>query len=122
MKAFLDTSVLVPVFYGVHIHHAASLALFTSFGKGDACCAAHSLVEVYSVMTRMPGKHRITGDQGMLFDTTDVIDTYSYRALRQLGNFSMSSAVVLFQSVLGVGMILASNAVVRRIDPDSAMF
>ena len=64
----------------------------------------------------------IVGDQGMLFDTTDVIDTYSYRALRQLGNFSMSSAVVLYQSVLGVGMILASNAVVRRIDPDSAMF
>ena len=67
MKAFLDTSVLVPVFYGDHVHHAASLALFTSFGKKAAGCGAHSLVEVYSVMTRMPGKHRISGEQGMLF-------------------------------------------------------
>jgi putative aldouronate transport system permease protein len=64
----------------------------------------------------------IVGDQGMLFDTTDVIDTYTFRALRQLGNFSMSAAVVFYQSVLGVVTILASNAVVRKIDADSAMF
>jgi putative aldouronate transport system permease protein len=64
----------------------------------------------------------IVGDQGLLFDTTDVIDTYTFRALRQLGNFSMSAAVVLYQSVLGVIMILASNALVRRVDRDSAMF
>lgn len=64
----------------------------------------------------------IVGDQGLLFDTTDVIDTYSFRALRQLGDFSMSAAVVFYQSMLGMAMILASNALVRRIDPDSAMF
>jgi len=28
MKAFLDTSVLVPVFYGDHEHHAASMKIF----------------------------------------------------------------------------------------------
>jgi predicted nucleic acid-binding protein len=67
MKAFLDTSVLVPVFYGDHVHHAASLDIFTRFTKGDAACGAHSLVEVYSSLTRMPGKHRISGDQAMLF-------------------------------------------------------
>jgi predicted nucleic acid-binding protein len=33
MKAFLDTSVLVPVFYGDHVHHAGSLDLFTRFPK-----------------------------------------------------------------------------------------
>jgi predicted nucleic acid-binding protein len=67
MKAFLDTSVLVPVFYGDHAHHAASLDLFTKFPQKDVCCGAHSLVEVYSTLTRMPGKHRISGEQGMLF-------------------------------------------------------
>jgi predicted nucleic acid-binding protein len=67
MKAFLDTSVLVPVFYGDHVHHAASMEVFTRYGKKDACCGAHSLVEVYSALTRMPGKHRISGEQGMLF-------------------------------------------------------
>jgi predicted nucleic acid-binding protein len=67
MKAFLDTSVLVPVFYGDHVRHAASIDLFTRFGKKNACCGAHSLVEVYSTLTRMPGKHRISSEQGMLF-------------------------------------------------------
>ena len=67
MKAFLDTSVLVPVFYGEHVHHQASLDVFTRYGRKDACCGAHSLVEVYSALTRMPGKYRISGEQGMLF-------------------------------------------------------
>ena len=44
-----------------------SLEVFTRFGKKDVSCAAHSLFEVYSVLTRMPGKHRISGDQAMLF-------------------------------------------------------
>ena len=67
MKAFLDTSVLVPVFYGDHVHHAASMDVFTRFDKTDACCGAHSLVEVYSALTRMPGKFRISSEQAMLF-------------------------------------------------------
>jgi len=57
----------VPVFYGDHVHHATSLTVFTRFGKNEVCCAANSVVEVYSAMTRMPGKYRISGQQGMLF-------------------------------------------------------
>src|SRR5450759_1323788 len=67
MKGFFDTSVLVPVFYGDHIHHQASLGLFVQFDKSTGCCGAHSLAEVYSTLTRMPGKHRISGEQAMLF-------------------------------------------------------
>jgi predicted nucleic acid-binding protein len=67
MKAFFDTSVLVPVFYGDHIHHQASIDLFIQFDKANGCCGAHSLAEVYSTLTRMPGKHRISGEQAMLF-------------------------------------------------------
>lgn len=67
MKAFLDTSVLVPVFYGDHAHHLASLELFIQFNKSSGCCGAHSLAEVYSTLTRMPGKHRLSGAQTMLF-------------------------------------------------------
>ena len=67
MKGFFDTSVLVPVFYGDHVHHKASLELFIQFDKSSGCCGAHSLAEVYSTLTRMPGKHRISGDQAMLF-------------------------------------------------------
>ena len=67
MKGFFDTSVLVPVFYGDHVHHKGSLDLFIQFDKSTGCCGAHSLAEVYSTLTRMPGKHRISAEQAMLF-------------------------------------------------------
>src|SRR4030081_2716579 len=67
MKGFFDTSVLVPVFYGDHVHHQASLELFIQFKKSTGGCGAHSLAEVYSTLTRMPGKHRISAEQAMLF-------------------------------------------------------
>ena len=67
MKALLDTSVLVPVFAADHLHHHASLEIFLRFGKRDGCCAAHSLAELYSTLTRMPGRHRVSGEHAMLF-------------------------------------------------------
>ena len=67
MKAFFDSSVLVPVFYGDHVHHQASIDLFIRFNKTTGCCGAHSLAEVYSTLTRMPGRHRISAEQAMLF-------------------------------------------------------
>jgi len=67
MKAFLDTSVLVATFYGDHEHHEPSIQLFLRYPKTDVCCSAHSLAEVYSTLTRMPGKDRASGDEAMLF-------------------------------------------------------
>jgi predicted nucleic acid-binding protein len=67
LRAFFDTSALVPVFYGDHVHHQASLRRFIAFDPSTGCCGAHSLAEVYSTLTRMPGKHRISGEQAMLF-------------------------------------------------------
>lgn len=67
MRGFFDTSVLVPVFYGDHAHHQASLTRFIQFDRETGCCGAHSLAEVYSTLTRMPGKHRISSEQAMLF-------------------------------------------------------
>lgn len=67
MKWFFDTSVLIPVFLEEHIHHDASLEAFAAADKKKACCAAHSLAEVYSTLTRLPGRHRLSGDQALLF-------------------------------------------------------
>jgi len=67
VNAFFDTSVLVPVFYDDHEHHGTSLECLLRFNRKQACCGAHSFAEVYSSLTRMPGKHRISGAQAMLF-------------------------------------------------------
>ncbi len=64
----------------------------------------------------------IIGDNPILIPTTDVIDTYAYRALRQIGNFSLSGAVVLYQAVMGLVTILIFNWIIRRIDKDSSLF
>ncbi|HEV2387350.1 MAG TPA: PIN domain-containing protein [Candidatus Acidoferrales bacterium] len=67
MKAFLDTSVLVATFYGDHEHHQASTDLFLRFGRSEACCAAHSLAEVYATLTSMRPPRRVSGDGALLF-------------------------------------------------------
>ncbi len=67
MKAFLDTSVLVSTFYGDHEHHEPSKDLFLRFDRTEVCCAAHSLAEVYSTHTAMPGTYRVSGDGALLF-------------------------------------------------------
>ena len=67
MKSFFDTSVLVPIFYVDHIHHEASLKLVVQFDKSSACCGVHSLAEIYSTLTRMPGKNRVSGEEAMRF-------------------------------------------------------
>jgi len=64
----------------------------------------------------------MTNNSGPLYPVTDVIDTYIYRGLINAGNVGMSTAAGLYQSAVGFVLVLAANAVVSRIDPDSAMF
>ncbi len=61
-------------------------------------------------------------NSGMLFSTTQTIDTYVYRSLMELHNVGMSSAASVFQSVIGFILVMLSNALVRRVDSESALF
>ena len=54
-------------------------------------------------------------------DLTD-IDTYVYNALMNQNNISMSSAASVFQALIGFVLVLVSNAIIRKINPDEAMF
>ncbi len=67
MKYFYDTSVLLPSFLEDHEHHQASLRAFLRADKRHGCCGAHSLAELYATFTSLPGKHRLSGDQVLLF-------------------------------------------------------
>lgn len=66
--------------------------------------------------------YAIIGDNSLLYSTTDVIDTFVFRSMRQLHDFGMSSAVGLFQSVMGLLFVLAANWVTRRVSKESALF
>jgi putative aldouronate transport system permease protein len=59
---------------------------------------------------------------GLLYATTQTIDTFVYRALLQLNNISMSSAASVFQAIIGFILVLTSNLLVRIVDEDNALF
>lgn len=65
--------------------------------------------------------YQIPRDIGALYSTTDTLDTYLYRGLRT-GDVGITSAVGLFQSVVGFITVVVANAIVKRIDEDNAMF
>lgn len=65
--------------------------------------------------------YQVTKDQGLLYPTTDIINTYTYRALLG-GSLSKSAAVNLFQSGVGFVLVVATNAVVKKISPEHSMF
>jgi len=67
VKSFFDTSVLVATSVEDHEHHERSFALFIGADRKTACCAAHSLAELYATLTRLPGKFRLSADQAQLF-------------------------------------------------------
>ncbi len=66
--------------------------------------------------------YAIVRDNSFLYPTTDVIDTFTYRALRELNNLGMSTATSFFQSLVGLVLIWFTNAVTKKVDPDSAIF
>ena len=66
--------------------------------------------------------YQVPRDSGLLYSTTNTIDTYVYRGLMKLGNVGMASAAGFYQSVVGFILVLLSNWVVRKISPDNALF
>lgn len=62
-----------------------------------------------------------TNNSKMLYPATEVIDSYVYRALRQMNNYGMSAAAALYQSVIGFVLVLVTDRIIHRVDPDSSM-
>lgn len=66
--------------------------------------------------------YNLVGLNSMLYKTTDIIETYVYRSMLNNFNFSQSSAVGLFQSVVGFFIVLAVNQIIKKIEPDYTLF
>lgn len=57
-----------------------------------------------------------------LYPTTDIIETYVFRALVTNFNFSMGSAVSLYQSLFGFVVVLTANWLVKKASPENSLF
>ncbi len=66
--------------------------------------------------------YQVPMSNGLLFDATQTIDTYVFRALIQSNDVGRSSAAGFLQSILGFVLVLGANLVVRKVDKDSALF
>jgi putative aldouronate transport system permease protein len=66
--------------------------------------------------------YQIVGNNGQLFNATDVIDVYVFRSLLTSANLGMTAAATLYQSVLCFIIIITVNHVVKRIESDYALF
>lgn len=66
--------------------------------------------------------YAIIGRNPPLYPTTDVIDTYLFRAMMDLGDMSMSAAIGFMQSLIGFILVLTVNYVARKFAPESAIF
>jgi putative aldouronate transport system permease protein len=62
------------------------------------------------------------GGMGQVVNATETIDTFVYRMLDQSVNIGQSTAVGLFQNVIGFICIITANTIVRKVDPESALF
>ena len=66
--------------------------------------------------------YQLTRDVGALYDTTDVIDTFIFRTMRVIGNYGMSSAVGLLQSIVGLCIVMFTNWASKKFDEDYGLF
>lgn len=66
--------------------------------------------------------YQIIGNNGLLFNSTDVIDTFVFRSLMKTQEVGMASAAGLYQSVLCFAIIMITNGVIKRVDSEYALF
>lgn len=66
--------------------------------------------------------YQIIGNNGQLFNATDIIDTFVFRSLVTTGDIGMTSAATFYQSFFCFITIMIVNGIVKKVEPDNALF
>ncbi len=66
--------------------------------------------------------YQLVGSNGNLYATTDIIDTYVYRSLMFDFDIGIGAAGGLYQSIFGFILIMTVNFLVKRRNPEYALF
>lgn len=129
--------------YGSIIYYAAIIGIDTSYYEAADLEGASAwqkiknitLPELYPLMIIMTiigiGAifnsdfglfYQLPMDSKMLYSTTDVLDTYVYRVLTKDGNIGISAAAGVFKSIVGFVLVVLTNWLVTKYDPDYALY
>ena len=66
--------------------------------------------------------YQVPMNSGMLFDTTNTIDTFVYRGLMESNDVGRAAAANFIQSVLGFFLVLTANRIIRKTEKEHALF
>lgn len=66
--------------------------------------------------------YQVPKNSGTIYSVTQTIDTYVYNALMNQNNISMSSAASVLQAIIGFALVIAANAVIRKVSREDAIF
>lgn len=129
--------------YGALVYYAALLATDESLYEAARVDGAGKLKQIWyisipsirpmiSMMLILNIGNMLSSDFGLfynvplnsslLYKTTDVLSTYTYRALINLGDVGMSSAASFYQSVVGFFLVLLANKLVKKVSPEDSLF
>lgn len=112
------------------LYEAAELDGANSFQKMLHISIPH-LIPLVCIFTIMGAGSLINGnfdlfyiiprDTSILYETTDILNTYVYRALSS-GSYAMGATVGLIQSAVGMLLVVGANLIVKKISPENSMF
>lgn len=66
--------------------------------------------------------YQVPRNVSMLYSTTDVIDTYVFRAMRVIGDMGMGSAIGFLQSIVGFVLVVLTNYITGKVNPENTLF
>ena len=66
--------------------------------------------------------YQVPMNSGLLYSTTNTLDTFVYRGLLETNDVGRASAAGFIQSIMGFLLVMGTNMIVRRVERDNALF
>lgn len=66
--------------------------------------------------------YQVPQNTGILYEVTTTIDTFVYRTLMTDHDVGRATAAGFLQSILGFILVMTANRIVRKVNPESALF
>ncbi|CVY17942.1 ABC transporter permease [Streptococcus pneumoniae] len=98
------------------------LLLFLGIWKGFGYSSVMYYATIMGIDPTFGLFYQIPHNAGQLYNVTNVLDVYVFNGLTQTADIGMAAAAGLYQSVVGLILVILSNLLARRVDPNSALF
>ncbi|MNJ51526.1 putative multiple-sugar transport system permease YteP [compost metagenome] len=66
--------------------------------------------------------YQLVGNNGLLYNATDILDTYVYRSLKVTFDIGMATSAGLYQSLFGFVLVMTVNYIIRKVNDEYALF